>query len=135
MTFDIKKFLKDTKAGPYGMIQESKQLKEHQEEYLQIAKDAGSFESAVERLEDYGVNRMLANQIASDVWTEEGDLKEYSWDDEGTDDPDREEMRGDDDHDRFWDLGGAQLHDAAKSLVDDGFDVEDIISFIKSHFH
>jgi hypothetical protein len=28
MTFDIKKFLKDTKAGPYGMIQESYNLEE-----------------------------------------------------------------------------------------------------------
>ena len=131
----LQKYLESKRKDIHGEMFEEEDMNEHQEEYVQIAKDAGSYESAVERLEDYGVNRMLANQIASDVWTEEGDLKEYSWDEEGTDDPDREEMRGDDDHDRFWDLGGAQLHDAAKSLVDDGFDVEDIISFIKSHFH
>jgi hypothetical protein len=34
--------------------------------------------------------------------------------------------------DRFWEVGGKQLHDAAIALIDDGFEVEDIIDYIQS---
>lgn len=34
--------------------------------------------------------------------------------------------------DRFWEVGGRQLHDAAIALIDDGFEVEDIIDYIQS---
>ena len=116
MTFDIKKFLKDTKAGPYGMIQESKLL------------------------------------------------KEYSWDDEGTDDPDREEMadvvsdkgpkKGIAEENPFYDyksdsedsdedslgseesrimaIGGDQIERGIQSLIDDGFHKSDIMGLVKS---
>ena len=40
----------------------------------------------------------------------------------------------DDDHDRFWDLGGGQIHSAVRDLLDDGFELRDIIDFIKSHY-
>ena len=40
----------------------------------------------------------------------------------------------DDDHDRFWDLGGSQIHSAVRDLLDDGFELRDIIDFIKSHY-
>jgi len=81
MTFDIKKFLKDTKAGPYGMIQES------------ARKD---------------------NSIKENY----KDMNE----EEGMDDPDMEAQ-----HDRIMDLGGDNIEKGIISLMDDGFDVQDII--------
>jgi hypothetical protein len=122
----IKKYLESKRKDIHGEMFEEEDMNEHQEEYLQIAKQAGSFESAVERLEDYGVNGMLANQIASDVWTEEGELKEYGFDDSDLDDPDIEAQS-----DRIMDLGGDNIEQGIISLMDDGFDPIEIMDLCK----
>jgi hypothetical protein len=75
--------------------------------------------------------------IHGEMFEEEGDLKEYSWDDEGTDDPDREEMQSingikPSEENRIMDLGGNHIQRGIQNLVDDGFQKSDILNLVRS---
>ena len=100
------------------------------EHYYQIAKQAGDYSSAVERLEDAGLESQRAEQIAQQAFPEgKEDLAEYGAED-GPSSDDIEDG-GSFDGDRFWDMGGREISKAVENLLQDGFDLQDIINYIK----